>query len=356
MIKYPSINQFRNVIKSVEQKTRWVGFDENGEPKFNRDVELPTLKFRGTTKLHGTNAGIVKNIETGEITFQSRERELSLLQDNAGFMLYMSSKTDVINHLIDTIVSEYTCIDKPTKVAVFGEYCAGNIQKGVALSQLPEKMFVIFGVRYCYPATEDEQNNDIWIDLDKVKHITSPEDRIYNILNFPTVEIDIDFNKPHEVQNKIIDMTIAVEDECPVGKAFGVSGVGEGLVFQCITPGWKSSAFWFKSKGEKYSISKVKTISSVDVEAINSLNAFVDSVVTENRLEWALNNMINEKLLPFEMKSMGDFLRVLHADILKEELDTIVANQLDPKKLGAPIANKARKWYIAKLDESIGLK
>jgi hypothetical protein len=35
---------------------------------------------------------------------------------------------------------------------------------------------------------------------------------------------------------------------------------------------------------------------------------------------------------------------------MKEESDTIVANQIDPKKLGDPIANKARKWFVEKLN------
>jgi len=65
--------------------------------------------------------------------------------------------------------------------------------------------------------------------------------------------------------------------------------------------------------------------------------------------------MVREKLLPFEMKSMGDFIRIVYADVMKEEADTIVAAQLDPKKLGGPIANKARPWFINKFNSSVGV-
>jgi hypothetical protein len=48
---------------------------------------------------------------------------------------------------------------------------------------------------------------------------------IYNILQFPTYEIDIDFNAPEMVQNQLIEMTVSVEDKCPVGRFFSVEGV-----------------------------------------------------------------------------------------------------------------------------------
>lgn len=52
MIKYPSIGQFKNVIKTVAQDTRYFGKDENGDPLYNNDP-LPTLEFIGSTKIHG---------------------------------------------------------------------------------------------------------------------------------------------------------------------------------------------------------------------------------------------------------------------------------------------------------------
>jgi hypothetical protein len=42
--------------------------------------------------------------------------------------------------------------------------------------------------------------------------------------------MEIDFNMPQLVQNQLSEITIAVEEECPVAKAFGFSGIGEGIV------------------------------------------------------------------------------------------------------------------------------
>jgi hypothetical protein len=122
-----------------------------------------------------------------------------------------------------------------------------------------------------------------------------------------------------------------------------------------VSEGWNDSGTWFKCKGEKHSVSKVKTLAAVDVEAVENMREFVKSVVTEARLEQGLDNLVREQLLPFEMKSMGDFIRWVYNDVLKEEMDTIIANQIDPKKLGSAIANEARPWFIKKFNEGVGL-
>ena len=351
MIKFPSIEQFRNVIRHVQAHTRYVGKDENGDAIYDQSKPLPTLKFRGTVKLHGTNAGIVYDVDADTITYQSRERELSLTSDNAGFMLAMKSyESDLRKGFLANVENEFIYGDKvPTKIAMFGEWCGQGIQKGVAVSQLP-KMFVVFAVKFIYQDGTSE-----WMDIDgpEIEDVEIPIMRYID--EFPTYEIEIDFNHPELAQNKMIEITEEVEKECPVGKYFGVSGIGEGVVWTCISEGWEDSGTWFKVKGEKHSASKVKTLAAVDVEAVENMRQFVKSVVTEARLEQGLDNLVREQLKPFEMKSMGDFIRWVYNDVLKEEMDTIVANQIDTKKLGSAVANEARPWFIKKFNEGVGL-
>jgi hypothetical protein len=350
MIKFPSIEQFRNVIRAVQNKAQWDGRDENGDPKFNRNAAIPTLKFRGAVKLHGTNAGIVFDNKADTIGYQSRERELTVTSDNAGFALYMESKKEILKSMVAKIEARLNPGEpehNPDKVVVFGEWCGGNIQKGIAISGLP-KMFVIFGIKFFWGEGEDARSQ--WIDIELVKDIVSHDDKIFNVLEFGSYEVEIDFSKPELIQNKLIELTIAVEELCPAGKFFGNEGVGEGIVWTCREPGFYSSDFWFKVKGEKHSASKVKVLAAVDVEAIKAVDDFVEMAVTEARLEQGLQNLVNEQLKPFEMQSMGDFIRWVFNDVVKEEMDTIVASQMDPKKLGGPIATKSRKWFIDKFN------
>lgn len=349
MIKFPSIEQFRNVIRHVQQHTRYAGKDENGDAIYDQSRPLPTLKFRGTVKLHGTNAGIVYDVDTDSFTYQSRERVLSLTQDNAGFMLAQMKNESIWRDVVNQAMSEIWIPPVPIKkVAIFGEWCGQGIQKGVALSQLP-KMFVVFAVK---AVLSDDTTH--WMPIGEFD-IHLPEFGVFNIDTFPTWEIDIDFKFPEIAQNKMIEITEEVERECPVGKYFDVSGIGEGVVWTCISKGWEDSGTWFKVKGEKHSASKVKTLAAVDVEAVENMRQFVKSVVTEARLEQGLDNLVREQLKPFEMKSMGDFIRWVYNDVLKEEMDTIVANQIDTKKLGSAVANEARPWFIKKFNEGVGL-
>jgi hypothetical protein len=321
MKKFPSIEQLRSIVRTVKQQHDYQGKDENGDAIYQHTSNYPTLKFKGTVKLHGTNASIVKYSD-GRLDYQSRERVLSLEQDNANFMMSMMGKD--LNFLFSGIEFDDYC-------AIYGEWCGGNIQKGVALNGLP-KMFVIFGIKV----------DDDWIDLPDWKH--DNENGIYNILQFPTYDVEINFNNPELIQNKLIEETLAVENECPVGKFFGVSGIGEGIVYKCTT----NPNLIFKSKGEKHSVSKVKTLNAVDVESMAGIQEFADSVVTENRLEQGLG-YLTEMRIEISPKTTGEFLRWVVTDVLKEETDTIVANQFDMKKVKNAVVNKARMWFLNKI-------
>jgi len=321
MKKYPSIEQFRNVIRTVKSIHDYKGVDEDGKAIYQHTENYPTLKFQGTVKLHGTNASIVKYSD-GRLEFQSRERVLSLEQDNSNFMSEMM-KID-LSFLFKNIYFNDYC-------AIYGEWCGGNIQKGVAINGL-KKMFVVFGIKV----------DDNWIELPK--YLYSNENSIYNVLQFPTYEIEIDFNKPEIVQNKIIQLTIDVENSCPVGKYFKKEGVGEGIVFTCIA----NQDLKFKSKGEKHSASKVKVLNSINVEEMATINEFIEMAVSENRLEQGIS-FFNENNIEIDSKNTGLFLGWIVKDVLKEESDTLIESQLNEKKVKNAIVNKARMWFLNRI-------
>ena len=314
MIKFPSIEQYRNVIREVKTNHDYQGKDESEQPIYQHLSPYPVLDFVGTVKLHGTNASVVKYKD--KVEFQSRERVLSLQQDNYQFALSMSNKD--LSFLFDDIqFNEY--------IAVFGEWIGQGVQSGVAVSNLP-KTFVIFAYKV----------DDAWVDIQR----SDFSQNIYHIENFPTWNLEIDFNSPESVQNRLVELTEQVEKECPVGKHFGFSGVGEGIV-------WTTSdrRYCFKVKGEKHSSTKVKTLASVDTELIGSMNEFVDNVLTESRLKQGIDKL-TEMGLEVSQKSTGEYLRWIIGDVVKEEQDTIITNQFDLKKLNPLLSNKARVWFF----------
>ena len=334
MYPFPDINQFRNVVKTVREQACYMGKNEHGEAVFNPAPVYPKLSFTGAVKLHGTNAAIA--FDDRGYTFQSRERVLTREADNAGFMAHMEQYLLPISMMFQKIVDlSNVPQDILETVVVYGEWCGGNIQKGVAITGLP-KMFVIFAVKI----------NDQWVET---PNVSCPEASIYSIKQHTPFSIEIDFEHPEEAQNQLAKLTEAVEACCPVGLAHGIEGVGEGIVWRCNSN--PSSEYWFKVKGEKHSASKVKTLASVDVEAVEQINDFVKMAVTEARLEQGLHNLINEQLKPFAVTSMGDFIRWVHQDVLKEEADTLQASGIEYKKLGGPIAQVARRWFTNKLNQ-----
>lgn len=334
---FPSINQFRNVVQHVRRKASFRGLDDAGEPILDLTAKAPTLNFVGTVKLHGTNAAVV--FTPNQVTFQSRERVLSETSDNMGFYAHMREHHPTLWLLFDTIIDATgkTYGEHPT-VAVYGEWCGGNIQKGVGISGLP-KMFVIFAVKI----------NDEWFN-DALPLFMSQEASIYSIYQFGGWAMSIDFEQPEAKQNLLGEITQGVEDQCPVAAHFGQQGIGEGVVWRCVED--PTSDLWFKVKGEKHSASKVKTLAAVDIEAVETLQAFVAKTVTEARLQQGLQNLVNEQGKPFAMTSIGDFIRWVHGDVVKEEADTLEASGIDPKKVGGSIAQAAKRWFVEELNKA----
>lgn len=341
-ISFPSIEQFRNIVASVNRQHNFVGLDENGEAIYDHNKIKPTLTFKGTVKLHGTNAGVCYNQNDG-IWSQSRENIITPEQDNAGFAFFVESNKAVFEELFAQVIDKTIPYVDPTQntISIYGEWCGGNIQKGVAITNLP-KSFFIFGVKITpHVETDEERKNSpaYWVDY---SYLRAPEHNIYNIQDFQTWEIDIDFNQPEMVQNKLSELTLAVEEECPVAKAFGFSGVGEGIVWSCQVG---NVVHRFKVKGVKHSSSKVKTLAAVDTEKINSIKEFVEYAVTESRFNQGLEKtFLNGE--PIDVKKLGNLMKWIVDDIIKEEMDTMVANKLEPKDIGKYVSAKVREMFF----------
>jgi len=318
MIKFTKIGQFRSVIKDVVYENL-------------RDSKLT---FEGTVKLHGTNAGVSYTPEEG-LYVQSRNRIITVRDDNAGFAQFIAKREELF-------INEFKKISRPGYITtLFGEWCGGNIQKGVALNEL-DKMYVIFAVKFTNTLDDTtytyERNN-----------FNSPENSIYNSNQFPKYSIEVDFSAPNLIQNEIIALVSSVEKECPVGKYFNVSGVGEGIVFcHYNTRGVRD--YIFKAKGQKHSASKVKTIAKVDVEKIASIESFLDYAVTENRLNQGIEQVFTINNLTPTKQHTGDYIKWIRQDVFSEELDTLNLNGLNPKDVISYLSLKAKNFFFTHLE------
>ena len=330
---FPKIGNYLNTIHTVTETTRFNGFNTDGTPIYDQTKLLPTIKFNGSVKVHGTNAGIGYDPETNTLWAQSREHMLSEKSTNAGFHTYVMSHKEYFIETMSKISSSYPVI-------VYGEWCGSNIQKGVAISTL-QKRLIIFAAKII-----TDERNPIWLTRSDIELFFSPEKFLWNIYVFDRYEIEIDFNHPEASQNKLNELTYAVEKECPVGRYFGKYGVGEGIV-------WANAEYGrFKVKGLEHCSSHITSPAAVSGEKIASINEFVSYAVTENRLNQGIEQVFSTHNEDIDIKHIKKFLNWITNDISKEESSTLIENNLLPEDVAKAVKNKARIWFVEKFNSN----
>ena len=146
----------------------------------------------------------------------------------------------------------------------------------------------------------------------------------------------------------------AIEREDPWVKAtFGLSGLGEGLVFYPVTVDGKPfsgdaerlAQLMWKAKGEKHRTAGTKTAAQVDASAVASIDEFVKLMVTDARLEQGLGAVAGGVRDP---KLTGKFLTWVAADVEKESKAELAASRLTWAQVEKAVQARARQWFQQK--------
>lgn len=348
LIDFGSIQQYRNICSTISHRAKFVGLDENKEPIYDNNLELPVVKAVASEKIHGSNAGISYTMHD-DLWLQSRNQIIGSISGHMGCGVFVEATKESWINLIKLLAEEYD-IDLTKKIiTIYFEWCGENIQKNSAVTGL-SKRAMIFQHFKVSPIEKDETITSYWLET-KVKDwwISDDSSNIFNIMNFKTWEIEIDFNKPFEAQNKMIEIVNSIEPNSPVGQTFGKeNNIGEGIV---VTFEYKGDLYKFKIKGEKHSATKVKTLNPVDEELENKMIEFANYACKPWRLEQMWNELFVETKP--DVKQIGDFLRKVFNDVLKEESDLIVKDNLDSKKVSKYISQIARKWFFERMDKIV---
>ena len=332
---YHKIRQFKDIVRDITANANYKGKDEFDNPIYEESIK-PILTFTGTVKLHGTNSMVYYTPEKGIIAGKrSSGLNPDQLTAHMGFNQFVQvTKKDYFTELLSKL--HYLFCEDNEQIIIYGEWAGKGIQKGVAISEL-NKAFYIFDCK----VYNEEFDTHTWIDI---AHIDFPEEsNIYVITDFPTFEITIDFNNPKLSQNKLIELTKAVSDQCPVANQLGVKGIGEGIVWKCE---WRGERYIFKVKDDRHQQSKVKTLANVDVEVITSIDAFIEYACTINRIEQGIIETEAK-----EKKDMPDLLRWVAHDIISEENDVLQKNNLEWKQVASGCNNKVRMHFFAQIDK-----
>ncbi|PRQ09749.1 RNA ligase family protein [Enhygromyxa salina] len=336
-------------IEALHQVARYIEItNQTRECPEQHKIRTP-VTYRGTVKLHGTNAGVVCSPDA--LVVQSRSRVITVEQDNAGFAAWMADPERITAvRTIEASVRAAAGLDAATPVTLYGEFVGPGIQKGTAINGLPTRQWVVFAARLL---KEESEHDAGYLDAIGPFGDAHAAVGIYSVFDAPTHELTVDFELRRtltEAASQAEELTAAVEAKCPWGARFGIEGIGEGLVWTPIGPHWGNTNLYFKTKGEKHKGTKGSKGAAVqiDPEVLAGIEAFIEFAVTDNRLEQGLDSL-NEQGHTIEMKNMKYFLQWVGQDVKRECSSDLEASGLDWKAVSRALTVKAREFYIERV-------
>lgn len=321
-ILWPSIELFHNVIKTLKLIEL-----RNSQP-------LPVVSYRAKVKLHGANMAI--QIRPSGMILQSRTEIITEKNDYKGFAHW-------------AIAHRAHFIDLPQNIILFGEWCGPGVEPFMAVSNLPNRIFAIFALQIetnsaTYLETEEEKIREIL-----GKTIQCPN--LY-VLPWEDLKITINFASQENLDQAALllnQVILDVEKQDPwVQRTFGLSGLGEGLVlYPTLTCNSidEYARLMFKVKGEKHRTIKSTQAVQIDPVAVANIDAFVDLVLTEARLQQGLSLICPENI---DVKLIGRFIQWIASDVQKESKSELEASDLTWTQIEKPITQKARNWFLSK--------
>ena len=320
MIKFPSIGHLKNLAAEVPYA------------RLPQGTDTGSVEYTGTVKLHGTHCDLVSAAPSAPLCVQSRNRMLTTDADNCGSAKFAAERTAAIDAIVGAI--RQTC--GGVHVVLAGEICGKGVQKGVGISGQAEKFFVILNVKV----------DGAWQPADAWQHVGAAPDRIFNIRHFPRYTVTVDLSDTMASLDEVQRLTADVGAACPVALTLGTPGKGEGIVWVPRQVALASqSRLWFKSKAEEHTVTPAvdKPVSGSSLGSSLAAAEFVDGNLTDARLQQGLD-YLREFDKPATMQHLGDFLKWVTGDVLKEcgqelDADTMKAS----RKL---IAARGRKWYM----------
>lgn len=301
-VAWGSIELLHNAVKTLTH------YNELGQP-------FPTISYRAKIKLHGTNCAV----QTTGAVAQSRNLILTRTADHKGFAAWVESRADFWSRVAAGLV-------------VFGEWCGPGVEKGTAISRAPSKLFCVFAIR---------DGERMIYEPSEIEALLPERPAEIHVLPWEGAPITIDFGSREALERAVQDLNArvdAVEREDPwVKRTFGVSGVGEGLVFY---PEPFDQALMFKAKGDKHRTAGKKAV-QVDATAAASIDELVTLVVTDARLRQGLAAVGDD----FDPKQTGAFIAWVAADVKKETTAELEASGLTWQQVERAVQQRARKWF-----------
>lgn len=117
IVKFESVSQFRNFIKIIQY------------------LGLRKSNLIGTVKIHGTNSSVGLDLKDNSLFCQSRNRVLSLDDDNYDFVKYIEDNKSEFLKIFNEIKNKINT-ENYDSIIIYGEWAGKGIQNKVAVSEL----------------------------------------------------------------------------------------------------------------------------------------------------------------------------------------------------------------------------
>ena len=346
MASFPNPNKPDTLYPKITGSAKDVVSHIIYQQQFHPELAIATsIALTGTVKLHGMHADIVVD-SNDEVRLQSRNMyNLSLRNDLQDFAYRMIPLKPEIQKLKSRIHKRFLSlnpglsIDDSHPLIIAGEWIGPGIQKKVAISELPTKLFVIISISI----------NNNWVPDEPYADISSEEHNIYHISKSGFFHHDLLLEDANASLESLQHLADEVERECPFGKAFGIVGRGEGIVWKPAPPLCFDAKSWIKIKGP---LSKVRPVAAKKKGQGDEeyLKEFAKSVVGEMRLEQGWQYM-EEMGIERNEKGVVAYLKWLVGDVEVEESSVVKERGIDWRLLRREIEGIGRKWYFSRWKE-----
>lgn len=337
--KYPSIEQFRTILKNLKTNIYFDGM-ANDEPVYDYSRTLPSVRIFATEKIHGTNGAVIYS--NGEIYAQSRNNIITPLKDNQGFAGFVETNKEDFMWIFEELKAYYNLEDD---IVLFGEFAGGNIQKNSACTGLDKKFYIF----------NKFKSGSNWYKSDASDFRT---DAIKNITDFKTWNFEVDFNSDIEISKfleNVQNVISEIEEESPLGKALGKeTNIGEGIVCEFS---YNNVNYIFKCKGEKHSTSKVtKSQTPADREKLSAAEKCAEEICHTWRFEQGIVETCGS-IDKVDIKQIGEYLKWVSQDTLKEESDIITSYTrelgIEFKEVIQRVQKRAKQYFLEIYNSSI---
>lgn len=342
-LKFPSIGEFNNAVG-------YQSYAKENQPEHYS----PEVTLRAKIKLHGMNMAF--GMDKDGVWVQSRNGKVTAENDSTGLCPMLMSIAE------ESREKNRTLLEEGHKIVFYGEGAGTGLQKKDAITLIGKKAFFPFLMAIVPPSFSSSEDPRevrkqvrVMTEPDLIATMIAVTHPNMHVMPWATEPVLMNYEDTESLQKEVDVINGLVEkigEEDPfVKELFGVSGMGEGMVF---VPVHKSGIITmetfanlaFKSKSERHRVKISDKAAKIIAEIPEDVKSFVEMFVTDNRMEQILTEQFGG--VP-DKKQTGAFIIAVTEDVFKESIPEREAMNADEKHIRSLASKRIAGWLLDKV-------